>query len=63
MCASGAHPRLRKLPEREVEARGRPAIVTTFESVTGPARIDLVSARDTYETLAVHATGLPPAGA
>jgi len=58
-----AHPRLRKLPEREVEARGRPAIVTTFESVTGPARIDLVSARDTYETLAVHATGLPPAGA
>lgn len=56
-----AYPRLRKLPEREVETQGRPAIVTTFESVTAPARVDLVSARDTYETLGVHVSGLPRA--
>ena len=28
------HPRLRTLPEREVEAAGRAAVVTSFESVT-----------------------------
>jgi RNA polymerase sigma-70 factor (ECF subfamily) len=49
-----AHPRLRTLPEREVEAAGRAAIVTSFESVTDAARLDVVSARDTYEILSVH---------
>ncbi len=58
-----AHPRLRKLPERVVEADGRPAVVTSFESVTAPARIDLVSALDTYEPLSVHVAGLPHDGA
>src|SRR5262249_6975077 len=28
------HPRIRRLPMREVEAEGQPAIVTSFESVT-----------------------------
>jgi RNA polymerase sigma-70 factor (ECF subfamily) len=50
-----AHPRLRTLPEREVEAAGRAALVTSFESVTDRARLDIVSARDTYEILSVHA--------
>jgi RNA polymerase sigma-70 factor (ECF subfamily) len=49
-----AHPRLRTLPEREVEVAGRAALVTTFESVTGAARLEVVSARDTYEILSVH---------
>jgi RNA polymerase sigma-70 factor (ECF subfamily) len=52
-----AHPRLRTLPEREVEAAGRAAIVTSFESVADAARLDVVSARDTYEILSVH--GVP----
>jgi RNA polymerase sigma-70 factor (ECF subfamily) len=49
-----AHPRLRTLPEREVEAAGCAAIVTSFESVTDGARLDVVSASDTYEILSVH---------
>jgi RNA polymerase sigma factor (sigma-70 family) len=49
-----AHPRQRTLPEREVEAAGRAALVTSFESVTDAARLDVVSARDTYEILSVH---------
>jgi hypothetical protein len=38
-----------------VEAAGRAALVTSFESVTDGARLDIVSARDTYEILSVHA--------
>jgi RNA polymerase sigma factor (sigma-70 family) len=49
-----AHPRLRTLPEREVEAAGRAALVTSFESIADTARLDVVSARDTYEILSVH---------
>jgi hypothetical protein len=37
-----------------VEAAGRAALVTSFESVTDGARLDVVSARDTYEILSVH---------
>lgn len=47
------HPRIRALPEREVEAAGRAALVTTFASVTGPASFAVVSARDTFDVLAV----------
>ena len=45
---------LRKLPEREVTAGGHAAIVTSFESVTEQARLDVVSARDTYRVLSIH---------
>jgi RNA polymerase sigma-70 factor (ECF subfamily) len=48
-----AHPRIRLLPERAVERDGRAAIVTSFESVVDAARLDVISACDTYETLAV----------
>jgi len=48
------HPRLRTLPEREVEAGGRPALVLGFASVTDSTRLDVIVARDTYETLAIH---------
>lgn len=53
------NPRIRHLPEREVEAEGRPALVTTFESVTGAARFTVVSAADTYEVLGVHRSPAP----
>ncbi len=49
-----AHPRIRTLPDREVEADGRAALVTRFQSVTGAASLDVVTARDTYEVLGVH---------
>jgi RNA polymerase sigma-70 factor (ECF subfamily) len=47
------HPRMRALPTREIEAGGRPALVTGFESLDDHARLELVSARDTYEVLRV----------
>ena len=48
------HPRMRKLPEHEIETDGRPAIVTRFESVTEHAHFEVVSALDTYEALRVY---------
>jgi RNA polymerase sigma-70 factor (ECF subfamily) len=48
------YPRHRLLPERETEAAGRAALVTSLESLDGAARLDVVSARDTYELLTVH---------
>ena len=47
-------PRIRLLPAQELERDGRPAIVTTFESVTTRARLAVVSARDTYEVLHIE---------
>lgn len=53
------HPRLRYLGEREIDVDGQPAVVTGFESFDGPARIEVVSRRDTFEALSVdgHAPG------
>ena len=53
-----AHPRIRMLPERAVEAAGRPAVVTEFVSVSGTARLAAVADQETYRLLAVH--GVPP---
>ncbi len=49
--------RIRRLPEYNVESAGRAAVVTSFQSVTSPARLDVVSARDTFELLDIH--GVP----
>lgn len=49
-----AHARVRTLPEREIEVAGRPAIVTTFESLTDNTHLDIVSALDSYETLHIY---------
>ena len=49
-----AYPRHRLLPERAIEVAGRAAIVTRLASLDGSARLDVVSARDTFEPLAVH---------
>lgn len=46
--------RIRMLPEREIEANGQPALVTRFQSVSGAAHLDIVSARDTYAVLGAH---------
>jgi len=49
-----AHPRIRLLPEREVETQGRAALVTSFATVTDGARFEVVSARETYDVLGVY---------
>jgi hypothetical protein len=48
------HPRIRALPQREVEAAGRAALVAGFESVSAAARFEVVVARDTYAVISIH---------
>jgi RNA polymerase sigma-70 factor (ECF subfamily) len=50
------HPRIRLLPERKVETQGRAALVTSFASVVDGARFEVISARDTYDTIACYRT-------
>ncbi|MCG8351451.1 MAG: sigma-70 family RNA polymerase sigma factor [Chloroflexales bacterium] len=49
-----AHPRMCALPEREIDLGGCAGIVTGFESLGGPARIEVVALRDSYEVLSIH---------
>lgn len=53
------HPRMRPLPIREIEYGGRPALLTGFESVGEAARVEIISARDTWETLHSEEAGGP----
>jgi RNA polymerase sigma-70 factor (ECF subfamily) len=48
------NPRIRSLPAQEIERDGRPAIVTSYASVTSRERLVVVSARDTYEALHIE---------
>jgi RNA polymerase sigma-70 factor (ECF subfamily) len=48
------NPRMRFVPEREVEFAGSPAVVTALESVTGTARLEVVSLRDTLEVVSIN---------
>jgi hypothetical protein len=41
------------LPVREIEVCGRAALLSGFASIDGEARIEIVSAADTYEILHV----------
>lgn len=45
------HGRIRTLPGREVESAGAPATVSTIESVTGGAKLEVVLARDTLRVI------------
>ena len=51
------HPRIRALPVRTLDFQGRPALLTGFESGGDHARLEIISARDTLETL--YASGEP----
>ena len=48
------HPHMRALPIREIGYQGRPALLTGFESVDGPARLEVVSARETLDVLRIE---------
>jgi RNA polymerase sigma factor (sigma-70 family) len=48
------HPRMRFLPEREIEVAGSPAVVTGFESLTGSARLEVVSLQDTCQVVSIN---------
>ncbi len=49
-----AHPRIRTLPNQEVEAAGRPALVSRFESITDSATLTVVSDYETYRVLSIE---------
>lgn len=53
-----AYPRMRVLPEQLVEAHGRPALITTFASVTHNAQLVITSAADTLDVLETHEVGM-----
>lgn len=48
------HGRIRSMPQREIQADGRAAIVVGYESVTSGARFVVVFARDGYRILRRH---------
>lgn len=48
------HPRIRALPQQEVEVDGQAAILTRFESVTNNESYEVVSAQETYWVLRMN---------
>jgi phage FluMu protein Com len=48
------HSHLLRLPEREMEHQGIPAILVSFQDKQGPARLDVISSRDSFEPLGSH---------
>jgi RNA polymerase sigma-70 factor (ECF subfamily) len=51
--------RIRMLPERAIEYGGRAAVLGGLESLGGTARLEVVSARDTFEVLALRGPRTP----
>jgi RNA polymerase sigma-70 factor (ECF subfamily) len=48
------HPRMRVLPQREIQYQGCATLVTGFESVAANTRIEVVSSLDTFAVLGVY---------
>jgi RNA polymerase sigma factor (sigma-70 family) len=48
------HPRIRRIAYENLEAGGVPAVLTSYESVTDNARLDVVLTRDTYHVVRTH---------
>lgn len=54
-----AHPRMRLLPERDIDVGGRPALVLGAESVSNASRIVVVCTQDTFEVLSTCTSSTP----
>lgn len=48
-----AHPRMRRLPDREFAFEGRSAVLTRYESLSGSAGLDVVTDLKTYAPIAI----------
>jgi RNA polymerase sigma-70 factor (ECF subfamily) len=48
------HPRIRLHSSPTIPANGRAAVVSSLESLSDPARLDVITDRETYEVIAVH---------
>jgi RNA polymerase sigma-70 factor (ECF subfamily) len=51
-----AHPRIQVLPEREINYAGRPAVLTTFASLSDTSHLDVISAVDSFAVLDIVKT-------
>ncbi|MDQ3930214.1 MAG: hypothetical protein M3328_13840, partial [Chloroflexota bacterium] len=50
------NPKMQFLPPREIEISGSAAVVAGFESVTGSARLEVVSLVDTLQVVRTEGT-------
>ena len=48
------HPRMLWLPEREIEYDGQSGLVSSFQSMTDSARLDVIFQHETLQVLSVH---------
>ena len=48
------HPRMLWLPEREIEYGGQSALLSSFQSMTASAQIDVIVQRETLRVLSTH---------
>jgi len=48
------YPRIRALPQREVEVNGVQALVVPFASTTGSARLDVIATRSDFRVMGIH---------
>lgn len=51
------HPRMRFIPQREIEVDGVPAVLTGFENMAGTARLDVVRLRDSLRVVRISRSG------
>ncbi|MFL5801344.1 MAG: RNA polymerase sigma factor [Roseiflexaceae bacterium] len=54
------HPRMRFLPEREVDIGGQAAVVGGFESLGDSARLEVVALRDTFAVISINGMAYVP---
>ena len=57
------HPRIRPVPERDIEVHGRPAILRRYQSVTDSAELSAIFARDTFRLLLLDGAPAGSSGA
>ena len=50
------HPRMRLLPDRPLTCQGEAAMLTCYQSLSGPATLNIISGRDTFAILTIHAS-------
>jgi RNA polymerase sigma-70 factor (ECF subfamily) len=48
------HPRIHLRSSTQIERAGRAAVLTSFESLTESARLDVITDRETYEVIGIH---------
>jgi RNA polymerase sigma-70 factor (ECF subfamily) len=53
------YPRMRAVPERELDVEGQPAMAASFESLSDGVRLTITATRDAYRILCVYRENVP----